>query len=197
MENVKGFVYLGQVITTENDGCFTEHRVARATAKFNELRTVLKDKRVNLRTHRKLLEACVRSRLTFGTQACFPNARQLKKLEVCWMQCMRAMIRGGWEWKETPDDADEVNSSFIYTNADIQRIMKKSTLSNSIYVQRLKYISHIFRLPNTSNTMKMLFAKPTRKYVHDPWLKIAELLGVSVDQAKKLTQSRRKFIEVV
>ena len=66
------------------------------------------------------------------------------------------MIRGGWEWKETPDDADEVNSSFIYTNSDIQRIMKTAPLSNFIYVQRLKYISHIFRLPNTSNTMKML-----------------------------------------
>ena len=58
VENVKEFVYLGQVITTDNDGCFTVHRVARATAKFNELRTVLKDTRVNLRTHRKLLEAC-------------------------------------------------------------------------------------------------------------------------------------------
>ena len=80
-------------------------------------------------------------------------------------------------------------------------MMTKSTPALStqmpIYVQHLKYISHIFRLPYTSNIIKMLFAKPTRKYVHDPWLKIAELHGVSVDQVKKLTQSRRKFIEVV
>ena len=197
IENVTEFVYLGQVITADREGCFTDHRVARATAKFNEMRTVLTDTRVNLRTRRKLLEACVRSRLTFGTQAFFPNEQQLKKFEVCWMQCLRSMVRGEWGRKETADDVEEINYSFVYTNNDIQRIMKTSPLRNFIYAQHLRYIAHICRLPNTSITKKMLFAKPTRKYVRDPWLKISELLGVSVDQAKRLTQSRREFAELV
>ena len=42
-ENVTEFVYLGQVITSNDSKCFTEHRIARANAKFNELRDALCD----------------------------------------------------------------------------------------------------------------------------------------------------------
>ena len=64
IDNVRTFTYLGQKITTEDKGSFTELRITRATAKFNELRAVFSDTNVNIRTRRKLLEACVRSRLT-------------------------------------------------------------------------------------------------------------------------------------
>ena len=43
----------------------------------------------------------------------------------------------------------------------------------------------------------MLFAKATKRFYRDPWLKAADLLGVSADQAKRLTQSRREFAELV
>ena len=43
----------------------------------------------------------------------------------------------------------------------------------------------------------VLFAKPTKRFYRDPWLKAADLLGVSADQAKRLTQSRREFAELI
>ena len=193
IENVHEFVYLGQVITNDEKGCFTQHRIARATAKFNELRTVLTDRKVNLRTRRKLLEACVRSRLTYGTQAWYPNAEQLRKLEACWIQLQRSMINGGWKRKETPEDTEEVDYSFVYTNNDVLMIMKTAPLCNFIQAQYLKYIAHICRSPNTSIPKKILFSKSNHKYYRDPWIKISDLLGVSVEQAKKLTQSRCEF----
>ena len=98
IENVRKFTYLRQVITTEEKGCFTEHRISRTISKFNELRNVLTaDINVNLRTRRKLLESCVRSHLTYGTQAWFPNEQQMWKLEICWFQCLRSMVKGGWK----------------------------------------------------------------------------------------------------
>ena len=63
IENVKDFTYLGQVFTNDSEKYFTEYRVTRAKAKFNELKDVLADPKVNRRTRRKILEACVRSRL--------------------------------------------------------------------------------------------------------------------------------------
>ncbi len=48
--NVKEFTYLGQVVSTDGNGCFTDHRVSRGIAKFNELRNVLTDRIVNMRT---------------------------------------------------------------------------------------------------------------------------------------------------
>ena len=50
--NVQQFTYLGQVITNDMTVCFTDHRSARATAKFNELRNVLTDHYINMRTRK-------------------------------------------------------------------------------------------------------------------------------------------------
>ena len=58
------FVCLGKVITNDDKECVTDHQIAKATAKFNELRKVLTDINVNMITRTKLLETCVRSRLT-------------------------------------------------------------------------------------------------------------------------------------
>ena len=69
IENVQQFTYLGQVISNSKKVSFTVHRIARALAKFNELRNVLTDKKINMKTRKKLLESCVRSRLLYGVQA--------------------------------------------------------------------------------------------------------------------------------
>ena len=39
---------------------------------------------------------------------------------------------------------------------------------------------------------KLLFAKAAKKYFRDPWLQIAGILGVSVEQAKKETQNKHQ-----
>ena len=62
IENVRDFVYLGNVIKNDDKECVIDHQIATATAtaKFNELCTVLTDINVNMTTRRKLSEACVR-----------------------------------------------------------------------------------------------------------------------------------------
>ncbi len=42
----------------------------------------------------------------------------------------------------------------------------------------------------------MLFAKARKDYFWDPWLKIAGILGVSFEQAKKKTQNKQKFAKI-
>ena len=203
IENVRSFVYLGQVITNNPDECFTEHRISRATAKFNEFRTVLCDTNVYIRTRRKILEACVRARLTYGTAASFPNEHQMKKLEACWMQCLRNMVKGGWSRKNVPGSSEdesedqEVDYAFVYTNKQIQDILKTTPLKDFIYSQYLKYVGHVCRAENSSLTKIMMFARPQRRFYRNPWIKISELLGVSTDQAKRMTQSRKEFAELV
>ena len=75
--------------------------------------------------------------------------------------------------------------------------MKTVSLRDFIYSQYLKYIAHICRAENTAITMKMLFTKPSKKYCRDPWIKITDLLGVSIDQAKKLKLSKTEFDKLV
>ena len=150
IENVLSFTYLGHVITNKENDCFTDHRIVRAVAKFNELRTVLCDTNVNIQTRRKILETCVKSRLTYGTAAWFPNEHQLKKMEARWMQCLRSMVKGGWGRRNVPDSSEddeeqEVDYGFVYTNKQIQQILRIVPLRSFIYSQYLKYIAHVCR----------------------------------------------------
>ena len=160
IENISDFTYLGQVITNSNEKCFTEHRTSRAKAKFNELRDVLADKKVNLKTRRKILESCVRSRLLYGVEADIPNEAQLKKLESCWFECLRSMVKRGWERRNTGEDVDpeDADFSFIYTNQEIQDILRTKPLRNVIHAHHLRYIGHVCRSENICLTKKVLFA---------------------------------------
>ena len=171
--------------------------MSRATAKFNELRNVLCDTDVNLKTRRKILEACVRSRLLYGTSAWDPKEGEIRKLEVCWNECLRLMVKGGWRRQETNEENEY---KFVYTNLDLEGILQISPLRQGILAQRLKYLGHVCRKENTSSTKRMMFAKSKRLYVRDPWKKIASQMGIDVSQLLKMTQSRlqyRAFIDMM
>ena len=199
IENISDFTYLGQVICNENEKAFTEHRTSKAKAKFNELKDVLTDVKVHLRTRRKILEACVRSRLLYGIDAAIPAEAEIKKLETCWNECLRNMVKNGWKRRNVGDEVEpeEADYGFTYTNQRIQEILHTAPLRNTIHAQHLRYIGHVCRSQNTCLTKKMLFAKSQRRNVRDPWLKYSNLLSVSIPQAKKLTQSRSDFAEMV
>ena len=68
IDNVRTFPYLGHSVSNEgnNNSSLITQRIASAFAKFNEIRQVLTDRRINLKTRVKFLHACVRSRLTFS-----------------------------------------------------------------------------------------------------------------------------------
>ena len=148
IENVQEFVYLGQLITNKGDGCYIELMIARATAKFIELRKVLTDQKVNMGTRRKILDACVRSRITYGTQARLPSEVQLKKLEVCWYQFLRSMIKRGWRRRNSDIELESDDYRLIYSNEDVEKIVNTPSLKNFVYMQHLKYVGHVCRSEN-------------------------------------------------
>ena len=78
------------------------------------------------------------------------------------------------------------------------RIVKAAPLRDYIHnLHHLRYIGHICRSENTAMVKKVFFATPICRYYRSPWLKITELLGISEDQAKKLTQSKYEFAEQI
>ena len=50
---------------------------------------------------------------------------------------------------------------------------------------------------NNANTKRLFFATATKKYYRDPRLKIVDILGVSIEQAKKGTENKHKFAQLV
>ena len=97
---------------------------------------------------RKLLEACVRSRLTYGIQVWPPREEKIRKLEVFWIGCLRSTVKGGWKRK----NVDEGEYSFQHTNQQIQDIVQTVPLREFIHEQYLRYIAHVCRHENSSVT---------------------------------------------
>ena len=176
IENVSEFVYLGHLITNKEKGSFTELRVSRAVGKFHDMKKVLSDNSINMKTRKRLIEACVRSRLAYGTQSCFPKEKQMRKLKGCWVQHLRYMVKGGWARQPTPEGVEEECYKYIYKNREIEEIVGTMHLPNFIEKQHLKYIAHICRSPNSAITKKLLFAEASKPYYHNPWIRIANLL---------------------
>ena len=114
IKNVSEFTYLGHVFSNKDQGNFTELRVSKAFGKFNEMRQVLTDNNVRMATRKKLMEACVRSRLTYGTQAWYIKEDCLMNLESCWMEMLRQMVKGGRSRLPTPEHAEETEYKLRY-----------------------------------------------------------------------------------
>ena len=196
IENVRQFCYLGHTIYNTKNASYTDLRVSSALSKFNEIGNVLKDGEVNIKTRKKLLESCARSRLVYGTQSWFPSEAEMKKLETCWYGCLRKMVRGGYRRKRGNDGGD--NFAFFYTNKDLEHIIKTPPLRDFMCVIYLKYVAHICRSPNTSLVKKSMFLIPKCKYYRDPWIKISKYLGgISINQCKRETQSRAGFTRLL
>ena len=113
IENVIQFTYLGHVFDNQCVRSSIDFCIASASAKFNQLREVLCDAKVNKQTRWKLLEACVVPKLLYGLQACFPKDR-LKKIEAAWFQFLRSMVVGGW--RRVSEDPEDLDFRFIYRN---------------------------------------------------------------------------------
>jgi len=196
LENVTEFCYLGHTIFN-NDNNSTALRISKGTAKFHELSNVLRDHEIHMSIRKHLLEACVRPRLTYATQAWRPSEGEVKKLEACWCGFLRRMVKGGFRRKPMEDGSD-TNFSLVYTNNDILRITKCQPLRDYINSQYLKYTAHVCRRSNNNLTKLSLFMTPTVPYYRDPWIGISKLLGdISITQAKRETQSKTGFLRLL
>ena len=114
-------------------------RISSAYSKFNDLKQVLTDRRIRLKTRVKFLTACVRSRLTFSVQTCFLKAAEVTKLESVWTNFLRKLIRKGFdrvnvqqiEEEEAVEDQEEVKQ---------MKMKMKKTLTGGTCTTMIKFL---------------------------------------------------------
>ena len=109
-------------------------RIASAFSKFNELKHVLTDRRIRLKTRVKFLTACVRSRLTFSVQACLLKAAEITKLESVWTNLLRKLVRNGFQRVNVPPSQPEEQEDLEEPNQMRSPLMTmKTTLTGDLY----------------------------------------------------------------
>ena len=200
IENVRRFKYLGHVLSNEalNSQAFINHQIASAFSKWNELKSVLLDKRIFLSTRIKLLEACVRSRLLYSVQAWQLNASEIQKLESVWSGFLRRMVKGGFSRKNAPKNKndlsipeEEIDWSYKLSNERIREITKSSSIKRFCEKQHLKYIAHVTRLGNECLQKQFLFCTTSRS--SSRWKKFSDVTGMDESQLRRNMIDRKEF----
>ena len=93
MEHVDHFVYLGSVVTADNSlDRDISRRLSRATYAFQTLQPVLRNRHLSSRTKCTLYRAIVVNNLVYGSEAWVPTARQMRRLDVFHLQCLRRIL---------------------------------------------------------------------------------------------------------
>ena len=124
------------------------------------------------------------------------NEREVQRLESCWFECLRTMVKGGWKRVESSDE-NESEFRFVYRNSDLEDILGTTSLREEIVAQKMRYYGHICRRDNNSLTKKMMFSKSKRPYFRDPWKKIANQSDIKISQLLKMTQYRQQYKDFI
>ena len=205
IENVRRFKYLGHVLSNEvpnNASAFLNHQISSAFSKWNEMKSVLLDKRIFLSTRVKLLEACVRSRLLYSVQAWQLNAKEMQKLESIWCGFLRRMVKGGFSRVNAPKNkkdlipVEEIDWAYKFSNENIREITKSSSIKAFCEKQHLKYIAHVTRLGNNNLQKQFLFCT-TSKTSSSRWKKFSDMTGLDESQLRRKMIDRKEFQQLL
>ena len=203
IENVRQFKYLGHVLSNLNSpsSSFINHQMASAYSKWNEIKYILLDRKINLPIRIKFLETYVRSRLLYSVQAWTLSAVELNKIESVWHNFLRRMVKGGFSRKNVPLNntepiQGELDWSFKISKSQLIKITKSPSIKNFCLMQHLKYIAHITRMSNSSLQKRLLFAKHENRTICR-WKKFAKYFEIDETQLRRLMMNRTEFLQLL
>ena len=198
----------------EDPSHYLTFRISSAFQKWNELKHVLTDKRINMSSRIKILEACVRSRLLYSAQSWELTASELRKLETIWHGFLRKMITNGFKRKNVPleylkarkeakktnttiPEPDDLDWAYVFNNEKLRTITNTCNITNFCKIQHLKYVAHVTRLENFSFQKQLLFSCEHKKYSRDRWVKMEKELNISKMQIQKMMQNKKEFMSLL
>ena len=157
VENVKIFRYLGDDIKfNEPSTGDTEIdlRISVAESKFVQLTKTLCNRNTNLVTRVYILNAMIRSRLTYSCQTWNINQQQMNRIDTAYMNMLRKMINNGYK----RNNVLESDFRYVLSNNDILTICKTENILEYVRRQQMKYLAHIARRPNSTFIKRLLFS---------------------------------------
>lgn len=153
IDNVKKFIYLGASIWYNDpltgDGELNQ-RIESAECKYYEHAKKFLNYRINLATRVKILNALVRSRLTYGCQTWTLNTVQMNKLNSFYCGLLRRMIRGGFKRQEN-------RMAFVHSNDAILQICKTEKMQTFIARQQKSFLANVIRREDDALIKQLTF----------------------------------------
>jgi sorting nexin-29 len=153
IENVEVFTYLGCKVHNRQATTGDEElslRKESASSRFYGLSMKFFNRKIALTTRVKLLNALVRTRLTYSCATWCLTKTQREHMNAEYTTTLRKMIRGGFKRKED-------SYAFVYSNQQVYEICKTTSLDAFVMKQQRSYIAHIIRQEDESIAKKLLF----------------------------------------
>ena len=184
IECVEQFVYLGSLITRNND-CSKEiqRRIGIASSVFGSMKEIWGSQNISLRNKLRILDCCVFSSLLYACETWTLKKQDERRLLACEMRCYRRILKISWTRKVKNDEVRK-------------RVGRTSTLMERIKKRKLGLFGHICRMRN-ERIIKLVMlgmsegvrkqGRPRRRWLDD----IKDWCGVTLPEAVRMAEERR------
>ena len=132
------------MFSNKDQSSFTDLGVSKAIGKFNEMRQVLTDQKVNMTPRTKLMAARVRYHFLCGTRAWYINEENVRKLETGRMELLRQMVNGGCSRLPTPEDAEDTEfniAKLLNVSIDLAKKYTQAQVDQGLGLSHLWFLS--------------------------------------------------------
>ena len=168
---------------------------------FAELKKVLLDQRIRPKIRGQFLQAFVRSRLCYNAATWNFPASATSRIETTWMRLLRRCVKNGFRRKgsiqvidHTADSHIEMfDHSYIYTDKKIHHILGTQPISSFLECQKIKWLAHCIRMPNSNLQKQTMFLTAKRKYSRDIWYALEKKYGLDKVQLRKIMFDKSQF----
>ena len=153
IKNVTTFKYLGCNIKYDEPSTGDSElamRIDSAQCKFFELGKNLMNFKIMLVTRTKILNALVRTRLTYSCQTWNLTKKQIVQINAIYMSMLRKMVKGGYRRKPG-------SFSYVLTNVDILRRCNTESIVKFIAKQQRSYVIKVIKGENSKMMKRLMF----------------------------------------
>ncbi len=164
IEWVKQFVYLGSLITSDND-CSKEirRRIALATGALAGFNKIWRSKDIRMTVKTQILRTCVFSVLLYASETWTMKKTDQDRLLAFEMRCYRRLLNIRWQQR--------------VTNVEVRRRMNNTeNIVQTVIKRKMELFGHICRMEDGRMVKKMVFGtvggknrrgRPRREWLDD------------------------------
>jgi hypothetical protein len=164
VKNVEEFVYLGSLITWDND-CSKDirTRIAKGKGMLENLKTIWKDRNISYATKLSFLKTCVFSTMLYGCETWTYKKADKDKILAFEMYCYRRVLSIRWTQK--------VKNEEVRRRLDV-----KENLMQVIMKRKLGLFGHVCRMNDSRKIKSVMFGvmngntrrgRPSREWLDD------------------------------
>lgn len=190
LENVEEFVYLGSLLTWDNDcGKEIKRRIAKAAGAMAGFGSIWRSREISIQTKIKIIKTCIFSVLLYACETWTLRKHDKDKLLAFEMRCYRRTLRIRWQQKITNK---EVRKRVKNTRNIIQQIMER----------KLNFFGHVCRMNNNRLVKQTIFGmidgtgirgRPSREWLDD----VRDWCGMDIHGLSLIAQEKSKWRKTV